>query len=105
MPACWQSMASKCRRPGTSSTQQPTSQAAGITLAHGGQAWQDATVFEAVALGIGGPEFFNKAFVELDQATLKSGTMKAVFDQMRSCAAMSTATSLVVTGTLPLRWS
>jgi len=59
-------------------------QAAGITpLAHGGQAWQDATVFEAVALGIGGPEFFNKAFVELDQATLKSGTMKAVFDQMR----------------------
>jgi len=59
-------------------------QAAGITpLAHGGQAWQDATVFEAVALGIGGPEFFNKAFVELDQATLKSSTMKAVFDQMR----------------------
>ena len=59
-------------------------QAAGITpLAHGGQAWQDATVFEAVALGIGGPEFFNKAFVELDKDTLKSNTMKAVFDQMR----------------------
>ena len=60
-------------------------QAAGITpLAHGGQAWQDATVFEAVALGIGGAEFFQKAFVELDQATLKSDTMKAVFDQMRT---------------------
>jgi glucose/mannose transport system substrate-binding protein len=60
-------------------------QAAGITpLAHGGQAWQDATVFEAVALGIGGADFFNKAFVELDQATLKSDTMKAVFDQMRT---------------------
>jgi len=59
-------------------------QAAGITpLAHGGQAWQDATVFEAVALGIGGPEFFQKAFVELDQATLKSNTMVKVFDQMR----------------------
>ena len=59
-------------------------QAAGVTpLAHGGQAWQDATVFEAVALGIGGPEFFNKAFVELDKATLQSSTMKAVFDQMR----------------------
>lgn len=59
-------------------------QAVGITpLAHGGQAWQDATVFEAVALGIGGPEFFNKAFVELDKDTLKSNTMKAVFDQMR----------------------
>ena len=58
--------------------------AKGITpLAHGGQAWQDATVFEAVALGIGGPEFFHKAFVELDPATLKSPTMAKVFDQMR----------------------
>ena len=58
--------------------------AKGITpLAHGGQAWQDATVFEAVALGIGGPEFFQKAFVELDPATLKSPTMVKVFDQMR----------------------
>ena len=59
--------------------------AAGITpLAHGGQAWQDATVFEAVALGVGGAEFFQKAFVELDEATLTSDTMKAVFDQMRT---------------------
>jgi len=58
---------------------------AGITpLAHGGQAWQDATVFEAVALGVGGAEFFQKAFVELDEATLTSDTMKAVFDQMRT---------------------
>ena len=58
--------------------------AKGITpLAHGGQAWQDATVFEAVALGIGGPEFFHKAFVDLDTATLKSSTMVKVFDQMR----------------------
>ncbi|GAB4382670.1 ABC transporter substrate-binding protein [Albidovulum sp.] len=58
--------------------------AAGITpLAHGGQAWQDATVFETVALGIGGPDFYRKAFVELDPATLKSDTMKAVFDEMR----------------------
>lgn len=58
--------------------------AAGITpLAHGGQAWQDATVFEDVALGILGPEGFHKAFVELDQATLTSDAMIAVFDQMR----------------------
>ena len=57
---------------------------AGITpLAHGGQAWQDATVFEAVALGILGAEGFRKAFVELDMDTLKSDEMKAVFDQMR----------------------
>ena len=59
--------------------------AKGITpLAHGGQAWQDATVFEAVALGIGGANFFKKAFVELDEVTLKSDTMIKVFDQMRT---------------------
>jgi glucose/mannose transport system substrate-binding protein len=60
-------------------------QAAGVTpLAHGGQAWQDATLFEAVALGIGGPDFFQKAFVDLDPETLKSDTMVKVFDQMRT---------------------
>jgi len=59
-------------------------QAAGIIpLAHGGQAWQDATVFEAVALGLLGPDGFRKAFVELDEATLTSDEMIAVFDQMR----------------------
>ena len=59
-------------------------QAAGIIpLAHGGQAWQDATVFEAVALGILGPDGFRKAFVELDKETLTSDAMVAVFDQMR----------------------
>jgi glucose/mannose transport system substrate-binding protein len=60
-------------------------QAAGIIpLAHGGQAWQDATIFETVALGILGAEGFYKAFVELDMDTLKSDDMKAVFDQMRT---------------------
>ena len=59
-------------------------QAAGITpLAHGGQAWQDATVFEAVALGIGGANFYQAAFVDLDEAALTSDTMVKVFDQMR----------------------
>lgn len=55
-----------------------------IPLAHGGQAWQDATVFEAVALGILGPDGFRKAFVDLDADTLTSDEMKAVFDQMRT---------------------
>lgn len=60
-------------------------QAAGIIpLAHGGQAWQDATVFEAVALGILGADGYRKAFVDLDKATLTSDGMKAVFDQMRT---------------------
>lgn len=60
-------------------------QAAGIIpLAHGGQSWQDATVFEAVALGILGADGFRSAFVDLDMDTLQSDDMKAVFDQMRT---------------------
>ena len=60
-------------------------QAAGVTpLAHGGQNWQDATVFETVVLGLGGPEFFQQALVDLDPEALTSDTMKAVFDQMRT---------------------
>ncbi len=59
--------------------------AAGITpLAHGGQAWQDATVFEAVVLGIGGADFFQKALVDLDSDALTSDTMVQAFDQMRT---------------------
>lgn len=58
---------------------------AGVTpLAHGGQPWQDATVFDDVVLGVGGPDFYRKAIIELDQDALESDTMIAVFDQMRA---------------------
>lgn len=58
--------------------------AAGITpLAHGGQPWQDATLFEDVVLGIGGADFYRRALVDLDQEALKSDTMVASFDQLR----------------------
>lgn len=41
--------------------------AAGIVpLAHGGQPWQDATVFEAVLLATGGPEFYKQALIGAD---------------------------------------
>ncbi|MFW5329810.1 ABC transporter substrate-binding protein [Hydrogenophaga sp. ZJX-1] len=50
-----------------------------IALAHGGQNWQDFTVFESVVLGVGGAEFYDKALVKLDPAALTSPTMtKAV---------------------------
>lgn len=55
-----------------------------LPLAHGGQAWQDATLFEAVVVGLGGPEFYREALVELDQDALTSDTMMQVFDQMRT---------------------
>ncbi|MCB9947119.1 MAG: carbohydrate ABC transporter substrate-binding protein [Rhodospirillaceae bacterium] len=58
--------------------------AAGITpLAHGGQPWQDATVFETVVLGLGGADFYRQALVDLDPDALTSDTMIAVFEQMR----------------------
>ncbi|MDJ0930909.1 ABC transporter substrate-binding protein [Breoghania sp.] len=57
---------------------------AGITpLAHGGQPWQDATIFEDVVLGIGGADFFRKALIDLDQDALTSDTMVKSFDQLR----------------------
>ncbi|WP_410216315.1 ABC transporter substrate-binding protein [Paracoccus sp. (in: a-proteobacteria)] len=60
-------------------------QAAGVTpLAHGGQNWQDATIFETVVLGLGGPEFYQQALVDLDPEALTSDTMKQVFDEMRT---------------------
>ena len=49
-----------------------------IPVAHGGQAWQDFTTFESVALGVGGAAFYKKAFVQLDAATLSSATMEKV---------------------------
>ena len=55
--------------------------AAGITaVAHGGQPWQDFTVFESVVLGVGGAELYNQVFVEIDEAALSSAKMKESFD-------------------------
>ncbi|MDH4290444.1 MAG: ABC transporter substrate-binding protein [Aquincola sp.] len=52
---------------------------AGITpIAHGGQNWQDFTTFEAVALGVGGADFYKKALVQLDPASVSSPTMEKV---------------------------
>ncbi|HSD33970.1 MAG TPA: ABC transporter substrate-binding protein [Alphaproteobacteria bacterium] len=54
-----------------------------IPFAHGGQPWQDATVFEAIVLGVGGAEFYNKALGELDEKALTSDTMKKAFAYFR----------------------
>ena len=49
-----------------------------IPVAHGGQNWQDFTTFEAVALGVGGTDFYKKALVQLDPATLTGPQMEKV---------------------------
>ena len=59
-----------------------------IPLAHGGQAWQEAYMFEAVAAGVGGADFYRKALIDLDDATLRGPEMVAVFDQMAALRGM-----------------
>ena len=53
-----------------------------IALAHGGQDWQDATIFDGVVIAAGGPEFYKKAMIDLDPATLGSDTMLKAFGMM-----------------------
>ena len=83
--------------------------AAGFTaIAHGGQPWQDATTFESVVLSVGGADFFNKVFVEHDQAALSGATMKKAFDEFRKVKSYidagspgrdwNVATSMVIKG-------
>ncbi len=53
-----------------------------VALAHGGQPWQDATIFDGVVLATGGPEFYKKAFIDLDPEALGSDTMIEAFNRM-----------------------
>ncbi|WP_223215796.1 ABC transporter substrate-binding protein [Rhizobium herbae] len=56
--------------------------AQGITpVAHGGQPWQDATIFDAVVLSLG-TDFYKQAFIDLDPAALGGDKMKEAFDRM-----------------------
>ncbi|AXF03587.1 ABC transporter substrate-binding protein [Paraburkholderia hospita] len=57
--------------------------AAGITpVAHGGQPWQDMTIWEAVVLSQGA-DFYRKALIDLDQKTLTSPQMVQVFETVQ----------------------
>ncbi len=53
-----------------------------IPLAHGGQAWQEATIFDGIVMGAGGPDFYQRALIDLDPEALGSETMKIAFDRM-----------------------
>ena len=57
--------------------------AAGVTpIGQGGQAWQEATAFDGIVMSVGGPEFYQAAFIDLDEEALGSDTMKEAFDRM-----------------------
>jgi glucose/mannose transport system substrate-binding protein len=80
-----------------------------IPLAHGGQAWQEATVFDSVVLATGGPELYRRALIDLDEEVLASDTMRTVFERMAqlreyvdpnfSGRDWNLATAMVVNGT------
>ncbi|MGF6967228.1 glucose/mannose transport system substrate-binding protein [Paraburkholderia sp. WC7.3g] len=82
---------------------------AGYTpLAHGGQPWQEATIFDSAVMSAGGPKFYTQALVNLDPAALGSKTMEKAFDQLRALRGMvdpnfpgrdwNLATSMVING-------
>jgi glucose/mannose transport system substrate-binding protein len=56
--------------------------ARGITpLAQGGEDWQEAVLFEAIVLSLG-TDFYQKAFIDLDPAVLKSAKMTDAFRRL-----------------------
>ncbi|HET7314521.1 ABC transporter substrate-binding protein [Salinisphaera sp.] len=58
---------------------------AGITpIAGGGNTWQVATELDAIALAAGGPDFYRKAFVDLDPDALSSDAMIKSLQHLRT---------------------
>lgn len=79
-----------------------------IALAHGGQPWQDATLFESIALAVLGSADYRKAFVDLDMTVINSDKMVDVFKQFKRMKAYidpqaegrhwNSATEMVING-------
>lgn len=53
-----------------------------VGLAHGGQAWQEATVFDSMVMGVGGPAFYKAALIDLDPDALGGAQMVEAFERM-----------------------
>lgn len=79
-----------------------------IPLAHGSQPWQNATLFEVIALDVLGAKDYIKAFVDLDMDILGGEKMIEVFTKFKRVASYvdhnspgrdwMTATSMVIKG-------
>jgi glucose/mannose transport system substrate-binding protein len=64
-----------------------------VAVAHGGQPWQDFVLFESVALGVGGVDFYRKAFVALDPDVLSGPVMERVLQTFRRIKAYTDTTA------------
>lgn len=65
-----------------------------VAVAHGGQPWQDFVLFESVALGVGGVDFYRKAFVALDPGVLAGPVMERVLQTFRRIKAYTDPTAM-----------
>ncbi|GAD79252.1 ABC transporter substrate-binding protein [Vibrio ezurae] len=52
-------------------------------IALGNDQWQIVQLFENIAFGVGGPDYYMKAFVDLDENSLGSETTELVFKRFR----------------------
>lgn len=59
-----------------------------IPLAHGGQPWQEAVLFDNAVMSAGGPKFYKQALINLDPQALGSKTMEKAFGQMQKLRTM-----------------
>ncbi|MNG86094.1 putative sugar-binding periplasmic protein precursor [compost metagenome] len=57
-----------------------------IPLAHGGQPWQDSTVFESVVLSVMGVDGYKQALVDLDSAALTGPAMIKALTELKKVA-------------------
>ncbi len=53
-----------------------------VPIAHGGQAWQEATMFDSVVLTTGGADLYKKAMIDLDPTALSSPAMHTAFTRL-----------------------
>ena len=61
--------------------------AAGVQpLAIGREAWEHTLLFESVAVGVGGAEFYRKAFIDLNPQALQTPVLTQIFERMRQLA-------------------
>lgn len=66
--------------------------AAGVVpLAIGKEAWEQTLLFESVAAGAGGAEFYRRAFLDLDPQALQPQLLRTIFQRMRQLRAFADA--------------
>ena len=74
----------------------PKLRAAGkIPLVVGGENWQRTDILHILVASIGGPDFYLKAYRDVDKATLESDTMKKVFEEWGAARDLSKGSNML----------